>query len=115
VAYLRGADLRGANLRGADLREADLQGADLRRADLRRADLREAIGFLGVFFLRRHQVIATKTSRGIVRVQIGCKDHPLTYWGHNYKHIGTKAGYSPEDIKAYGKVLQLIKQLAKIK
>ena len=111
---LRGADLSGANLEGANLHSAylrdanlngvDLSGVDLSGANLRKADLYSASGILS-FSAGRH--IGYATSAGI---QLGCEHHSINHWVENYKEIGKKNNYSPDEIKDYGAWINIVKR-----
>jgi len=46
-------------------------------------------------------------------VHIGCEQHTLQHWLDNYKAIGEEAGYSPPDIRLYGKAIKLIAEALK--
>jgi hypothetical protein len=121
-AYLRGANLSGANLYGAYLRGANLSGADLSGAYLRGANLSGAdlsganltdtnvFGFcLGKHFGFVH---FGEQYEGDSYVKIGCHNYTLDYWLENYKAIGGKEGYTEQQIKIYGTMLELLKRNA---
>lgn len=100
------ADLSYANLRSADLSYADLRYADLRYADLCSADLMS-------FQFQRD--VAFYTFDGALR--IGCVFMPITEWVLGYQEIGKSNGYTEEQIKMYGKFIEMcaehFKQTAK--
>ena len=96
---LSGADLSGANLHGANLRDAYLRGADLSGVDLSGAS-----GILS-FSAGRHTGYATSAG-----IQLGCEHHSINHWVENYKEIGKKNNYSPDEIKDYGAWINIVKR-----
>ncbi len=125
-AYLSGANLSGANLSGADLSGADLSGAYLFAANLSGAYLSGAYLFaanlFGAYIIYNDKKYSIKNSlkiefqfnRHIATyfngfIKIGCEFHTVQEWVKNYKAIGLKAGYSKEEIKAYGQWIKTVK------
>jgi hypothetical protein len=44
-------------------------------------------------------------------IMIGCKIHSLEHWLENYREIGSKNGYTEEQIEEYGRHLAHMAQL----
>jgi hypothetical protein len=40
-------------------------------------------------------------------IQIGCHGKPIAWWQENYKELGAKEGYTPEQIEEYGLYIEL--------
>jgi hypothetical protein len=40
-------------------------------------------------------------------LQIGCHGKLVTWWLENYKEVGVKEGYTPEQIEEYGQYIEL--------
>ena len=130
-AYLSGADLRGAYLSGADLRYADLSGADLRYADLRYADLRYAdlrradlsranLSFTKIsddeYLVKSIFINGSKHSVswwGLNEISIGCHRKEIEWWKENYKMIGEKERYTPEQCEEYYQYILICEQMQK--
>ena len=47
------------------------------------------------------------------QIAIGCKIHDFAYWLKNYKTVGKENGYTPEQIKEYGEILNYLVKAAK--
>ena len=98
------ADLSGANLEGANLHSAYLRDANLNGVDLSGVDLSGASGILS-FSAGRHTGYATSAG-----IQLGCEWHSINHWVENYKEIGKKNNYSPDEIKDYGAWINIVKR-----
>ena len=112
-ANLEGANLRCANLEGANLRCANLEGANLEGANLRYADLEGANGIeLPIF-----NITGTVHSLFYIgnNIKIGCEEHSVNFWIENYKSIGEKNDYSPEQIEEYKKYIFMVAEFNKNK
>ncbi len=114
-ASLAGANLRRANLEGTHLRGTDLYAANLKGTDISEADL-EGTDLDGILGLPAH-VKQIKGSRHIItmlseyNVTIGCRRNTLAWWLENYRKIGKKEGYTPEQIAEYGGYLSALSAL----
>ena len=75
--------------------KANLSCADLSYANLISADLM-------IFQFRRHW--AYYTFDGALR--IGCHIMPITEWALGFEEIGTKEGYTSEEIQMYGNFIR---------
>ncbi len=112
-AILHEAELGGTNLTGANLRYADLEGANLGRANLKGADLRGA-DLEGTLGLPDHIKQIITGSRDIItmidklNVSIGCQQNTLAWWLNNYREVGEKEDYTPEQIAEYGGYLNAL-------
>ena len=112
-ADLRNANLQEANLQNADLQYANLQGANLQFANLQDANLRNVdlqyanCNFHGknvyLFKFQMHTAIAIDGY-----IQIGCQYQDTETWLKNYKKIGKAAGYTEEQINAYGTFIKMV-------
>ena len=47
------------------------------------------------------------------QIAVGCKIHDFAYWLKNYKTVGKENGYTPEQIKEYGEILNYLVKAAK--
>ena len=47
-------------------------------------------------------------------IAIGCEVHTFSDWLKNYKSIGKKNRYTPEQIKEYGEILKYLVKAAKV-
>ena len=47
------------------------------------------------------------------QIAIGCEIHDFAYWLKNYKTVGKKIDYNPEQIKEYGEILNYLVKAAK--
>ena len=47
------------------------------------------------------------------QIAIGCKIHDFAYWLKNYETVGKENGYTPEQIKEYGEILNYLVKAAK--
>ena len=47
------------------------------------------------------------------QIAIGCKIHDFAYWLKNYQTVGKENGYTPEQIKEYGEILNYLVKAAK--
>jgi hypothetical protein len=120
-ANLSGADLSGANLSGAYLSGADLFGANLSRAYLSGANLSGAYlnltkisdteYLVKTFFINgtRHSVCWW----GLNQIQIGCHKKDIPWWKANYKMIGKREGYTPEQVKEYYQYILMCEKMQK--
>jgi hypothetical protein len=102
---LNSANLSFANLSSADLSFANLHSADLSSTNLSFANLSSAnLSFanLVIFQFQQHQ--AFYTLDGTLR--IGCIVMPISEWLLGFEEIGTKYGYNPQQIKAYGNFIK---------
>ena len=50
--------------------------------------------------------LVTQHSKG--KISVGCKVHTHEIWLGHYKEIGKNNGYTPEQIKEYGKILRFV-------
>jgi uncharacterized protein YjbI with pentapeptide repeats len=99
-ANLSGANLSGANLSGANLSGANLSGANLSGANLSGANL--------VYFTyNRHTAYFTFNNM----IRIGCEYHDIAWWQVNFAEVGSKEGYTPLEIEAYGNFIALCAKL----
>lgn len=94
------ANLSGANLSGTDLSRAILSKANLSGAFLSGANLY-------TMQFKRHTLYYTYSSR----IKIGCYSLPIKQWLTDFKTIGKREGYTPQEIAVYGAA---IKQCAKL-
>ena len=112
-ANLYGANLIGADLRWANLREANLREADLRGADLRWANLYEAVGITLPIISISGSLHTLQYMAG--KIKIGCENHALDKWIKDYKEIGKRNNYAPEQIKEYGEYIKMCAKFVKEK
>ena len=47
------------------------------------------------------------------QIAVGCEIHDFAYWLKNYKTVGKENGYTPEQIKEYGEILNYLVKAAK--
>ena len=47
------------------------------------------------------------------QIAVGCKIHDFAYWLKNYKTVGKENGYTPEQIKEYGEILNYLVKAAR--
>ena len=106
-----GADLRGADLREADLREANLYGANLYGADLYEADLYGAKGIKLPIISISGSCHTLQCITG--KIKIGCENHTVKKWLNDYKEIGKRNDYTPEQIAEYGEYIKMCAKFVK--
>jgi hypothetical protein len=103
------ADLAGANLFKSNLFDADLTWADLTGADLTGTNL-IGTNLFGVNFCKTIGVkLPIISIFGSIHnfcyyngeITIGCECHTVQYWIENYKTMGARHNYSPEQIDEY--------------
>ena len=129
-ADLSNADLSGANLSGSwlyaanlsktrlyetnlsnatlyytNLSEANLQDANILGADFSCAVLKDTILDGKMFVSFRYQKEVALYA-GTDKIRIGCLTHPISHWALNFEKIGTKYGYSSEQIEKYGEFIK---------
>ena len=105
-AYLSGADLSGANLSGAYLSGAYLSGANLSRAEIDGKEISKVISIQGT----KHSVVWY----GLDVIHIGCHKKEISWWVKNFKMIGEKEGYTPDEIEEYHQYILICKKLQKM-
>ena len=47
------------------------------------------------------------------QIAVGCEIHDFAYWLKNYETVGKENGYTPEQIKEYGEILNYLVKAAK--
>jgi len=94
-AYLHNARLSHADLSNANLSYAYLSNADLSRANLSNANI-------VTFQFKKH--IAYFTGKDL---RIGCKTETLQDWQNDYEEIGKKNDYTEQEIKMYGRFIEM--------
>jgi len=94
-------DINGvkADLSGADLYGADLSGANLSGANLSGAKISDTEYLVKTLFINGS--IHSVSWYGCNQIQIGCHKKEIDWWKENYKMIGEKEGYAPEQIEEY--------------
>jgi len=113
-AYLSRADLSGADLSGAYLSGAYLSGADLSRANLSGADLSLTKISETEYLVKTIYINGSMHSvswYGCNQIQIGCHKKEITWWKENYKLIGEKEGYTPEQCEEYYQYILICEQM----
>ena len=105
-AYLSGAYLSGANLSGAYLSRADLSGAYLSGAKIEGKEISKIITIQGT----KHSVVWY----GLDVIHIGCHKKEISWWVKNFKMIGEKEGYSPDEIEEYHQYILICRKLQKM-
>ena len=124
-AYLFCADLSRAELSGANISGSDLSCADLSRADLSRANLSGA-NLSGAYLSGANlsganhsiqlpiiNIVGTQHSVYYYdnKLTIGCENHTIKHWIHNYVTIALKNGYTLCQIKEYKKYIDVCANL----
>jgi uncharacterized protein YjbI with pentapeptide repeats len=100
------ADLSGANLTGANLTGAYLTGAYLNLTKISDTE----------YLVKTLFINGTKHSvswYGCNQIQIGCHKKDIDWWKANYKMIGEKENYTPEQIKEYYQYIKMCEQMQK--
>ncbi len=101
-----GADLGDANLRGANLTSADLRGANLTSANLRGA---KGITLPIISISGSCHTLQYMTGK----IKIGCENHTVEKWLKDYKEIGKRNNYTPEQIAEYGEYIKMCAKFVK--
>ena len=106
---LSGANLNGANLNGANLNGADLSGAYLSGANLNLTKISDTEYLVKTLFINgsRNSV----SWYGCNQIKIGCHKKEISWWLENYKLIGKREGYTPDQIAEYKTYIDMCKQM----
>ena len=103
-ANLSEADLSRSNLSGADL-----SGAHLSRAYLNLTKISDTEYLVKTLFINGSRNLVSWY--GCNKIQIGCHKKDIDWWLENYKVIGKREGYTPDQIAEYKTYIDMCKQM----
>ena len=90
---------------------ADLSGADLSEANLSFTKISDKEYLIKTLFINgsKHSV----SWYGCNQIQIGCHKKEISWWKENYKMIGERENYTPEQIKEYYQYILMCENMQK--